>query len=240
MRFTNAFAVGAPVDEVWAALLDVERVAPCMPGAEVLEYLGEDAYRVGIKVKMGPISMLYRGQVEIVERDDEQRRATMSTRAKEARGNGTANARVEIALDEQPEGTRATLETDVQVSGKAAAMGEGVMVDVAGKLVETFAANLAAMLAPVPVAAPATPATTGAAEAPAATGPAPAAATAPQADAPHAAPTQAPAAESSLPVGRLAAGVIAGRLSEPRTLLAATAALGAVFGAIGFAIGRAR
>jgi carbon monoxide dehydrogenase subunit G len=92
MKFENTFTVVAPIDEVWAALMDIERVAPCMPGAEVLERTGENAYRVGVKVKLGPMSMLYRGQVEIAERDDAARHAVMRARATEARGQGTANA----------------------------------------------------------------------------------------------------------------------------------------------------
>ena len=73
MKFENAFVVQAPIDEVWSTLLDVERVAPCMPGAKVLERDGEDAYKVGIKVKVGPMSMTYRAEVEIAERDDAAR-----------------------------------------------------------------------------------------------------------------------------------------------------------------------
>ena len=73
MKFENAFVVQAPIDEVHAALLDVERVAPCMPGAEVLEKTGDDAYKVAIKVKVGPMSMTYKGDVQIVERDDAAR-----------------------------------------------------------------------------------------------------------------------------------------------------------------------
>src|ERR671938_69573 len=75
MKFENTFAVEAPIDEVYATLLDVERVAPCVPGAEVLEKTGDNAYQVAIKVRVGPISMTYRGNVEIVERDDENHRA---------------------------------------------------------------------------------------------------------------------------------------------------------------------
>ena len=98
MRFENSFVVEAPSEEVWEALLDVERVAPCMPGAEVLERTGEDTYKVGIKVKLGPISMQYRGEVEIVERDPVTRTAVMSAKAKETRGQGFANATIHMSL----------------------------------------------------------------------------------------------------------------------------------------------
>ena len=148
MRFENAFDVQAPVEEVWSTLLDVERVAPCMPGAEVLERTGEDSYRVAIKVRVGPIAMTYRGDVQIAERDDATHTATMRAKAREARGQGTADAHVQMSLAPLPDGTHATLETEVALSGRVAAMGQGVIADVSAKLVETFAANLAAMLAP--------------------------------------------------------------------------------------------
>src|SRR3954447_8866468 len=110
MKFENTFAVDAPIDEVYAALLDVERVAPCVPGAEVLDQTGDDAYQVAIKVKVGPISMTYKGNVEIVERDEANHRAVMRARARETRGQGTADARVTMALAEQggqaPDGTK--------------------------------------------------------------------------------------------------------------------------------------
>ena len=86
MKFENAFVVQAPIDEVYAALLDVERVAPCVPGAEVLEQTGDDAYKVAIKVKVGPMSMTYKGDVEIVERDD----AGAAARCMRREGEGVA------------------------------------------------------------------------------------------------------------------------------------------------------
>ena len=124
MRFENAFTVEAPVDEVWRTLLDVERVAPCMPGAEVTERVGDDAYKVSVKVKVGPMSMTYRGEVQIVDRDQQERRATMHVKAKEARGQGTADAHVQMRLAEEPSGTHAAIVTEVQMSGRIAAMGQ--------------------------------------------------------------------------------------------------------------------
>src|SRR4051794_10842365 len=123
MKFENDFTVQAPIEQVWTTLLDVERVAPCMPGAEVLERTGENAYKVGIKVKVGPISMLYRGQVEITERDDASHQATMRAKAREARGQGTADAHVHMGVVEQAGAAHATIATDLQLSGRAAAMG---------------------------------------------------------------------------------------------------------------------
>jgi len=221
MKFENTFTVQAPPGEVLATLLDIERVAPCMPGAEVLERVDENAYKVAIKVRVGPISMTYRGDVQITERDEAARTATMHATAKEARGQGTADAQVHMRLTEEDGGTRASLDTDVALSGRVAAMGQGVIADVAGKLIEAFAENLAAMLAPTAAAAPPSSLQEGspAARAPA-PGPAPAV--------PH----------SSLPVGRIAASVIAGRLANPRTLLVVSLGYAVVFLAIGFLVGR--
>src|SRR4051812_27677255 len=167
MKFENTFAVDAPIDEVYATLLDVERVAPCVPGAEVLDKTGDDAYQVAIKVKVGPISMTYKGNVEIVERDEEQHRAVMRARARETRGQGTADARVEMALTEQgAEHTTGTIASDVQLAGRAAAMGRGVIQDVSAKIVTTFSQNLEAMLSGRGAAEP-EPSATEAAAAPA-------------------------------------------------------------------------
>src|SRR4051812_457606 len=146
MKFENTFAVDAPIDEVYATLLDVERVAPCVPGAEVLEKTGDNAYQVAIKVRVGPISMTYRGNVEIVERDDANHRAVMRARARETRGQGTADARVDLSLAQEGETTNGTMVADVQLAGRAAAMGRGVIQDVSAKLVSTFSQNLETML----------------------------------------------------------------------------------------------
>ena len=99
MEFENTFVVDAPIDEVWDALLDVERVAPCMPGAQVLEQTGDDAYKVAIKVKVGPMSMTYKGDVEIVERDAEAHRG-VDARARPRRraGRGPPTPNVTMAL----------------------------------------------------------------------------------------------------------------------------------------------
>ena len=146
MKFENTFEVEAPIDEVYATLLDVERVAPCVPGAEVIEKSGDDAYTIAIKVRVGPISMTYRGNVEIVERDDANHRAVMRARARETRGQGTADARVDLSLVQDGPTTKGTMAADVQLAGRAAAMGRGVIQDVSAKIVSTFSSNLEAML----------------------------------------------------------------------------------------------
>jgi carbon monoxide dehydrogenase subunit G len=194
MKFENTFAVDAPIDEVYATLLDVERVAPCVPGAEVLEKSGENAYQVAIKVRVGPISMTYRGNVEIVERDDENHRAVMRARARETRGQGTADARVDLSLVQDGQTTNGTMLADVQLAGRAAAMGRGVIQDVSAKIVTTFSQNLEAMLAGGGAAAE---------PAPAATTAAPASEPEPQASGPEAPPASdaAPAAVTGAEAG---------------------------------------
>ena len=104
MEFQNEFDVKAPIDQVWETLLDLEKVAPAMPGAQVLEKVDDDNYKVAIKVKVGPMSMQYRGDVQIAEKDPEAHRATLKVKAREARGQGNANADVVMQLDEQGRG----------------------------------------------------------------------------------------------------------------------------------------
>jgi carbon monoxide dehydrogenase subunit G len=211
MDFENTFAVKAPIDEVYEALLDLERVAPAMPGAQVLEKTGDDSYKVAIKVKLGPVSMTYRGDVRIVERDPEKHSAVLDVKAKEARGQGTATAKVTLSLEEEGAETRGTMVAHVQLSGKAAAMGRGIIEDVSKKLVQTFAENLESILAsPGPQ---------------------------PEAEAEPAASTAAGEGEpedSALPVGAIAAGVAGDRMRDPRVL---AAVIGAALVA-GYLIGR--
>src|SRR3954452_23199614 len=205
MKFENTFAVDAPIDEVYATLLDVERVAPCVPGAEVLEKSGDNDYQVAIKVRVGPISMTYKGNVEIVERDDENHRAVMRARARETRGQGTADARVELSLEQEGPTTNGTMVADVQLAGRAAAMGRGVIQDVSAKLVTTFAQNLETIRAGGGA---------GAAE-PEAAPPATAAAPEPQATGPEAPPVPDVAAATGAEAGRGAEGGAGGRALAP-------------------------
>ena len=145
MRFENSFDVEAPVEQVYATLLDLEKVAPAMPGAQVTDHVSDDEYKVAIKVKLGPMTMNYRGDVEIQEKDAEHHHAKMHVKAREARGQGNATADVTMDLAEQNGGTHATIAADVQLAGKAAAMGRGLIEDVSGKLVDQFAQNLQEM-----------------------------------------------------------------------------------------------
>ncbi|HEV3378113.1 MAG TPA: SRPBCC family protein [Thermoleophilaceae bacterium] len=254
MRFENHFDVDSPIDSVWDAVLDVERVAPTVPGAQVLERTGDDSYQVAIKVRVGPMSMTYRGQVEIAERDDEAHRAVMKARAKEARGQGTADADVVMQLRGENGRTSATVTTEVELSGKAATMGHGVLQDVAGRLVETFAKNLAAMLegAEAPPAARTGTSAAGAAAGQAGAAPTAAgtAGTGPSSPGPAAYAAGMPAAETGEPsppspgrgfqsedaldLGSLGGAVIADRLQDPRRL----AGLVGLVALVAFLLGR--
>lgn len=220
MEFENEFDVKAPLEQVWNTMLDVERVAPCVPGAEVLEQTGDDAYKVGIKVKVGPVSMQYRGEVEIVEKDESSHIAVMSARAREARGQGTANAHVRMSLSGNGDTTHGVMATEVQLSGRAAAMGQGVIKDVSAKIVDQFAENLAQMLGGEQPAAGAAvgsgQSAVGGEEAPAEPAAAAQAQAAPSTPTP-AQPASAPS-DQGLDVLPIAKSIAAERLRDPRVM----------------------
>ena len=134
MNFENTFTVDAPIDEVYATMIDLERVAPCVPGAEVLEKTGDDSYNVAIKVKVGPMSMTYTGDVEIIEKDEAAHRAVLKVRSKEVGGTGHANAEVTFQLHDGG----GDIHTNAQITGKAASMGEGVVQGVLDALINDF------------------------------------------------------------------------------------------------------
>jgi uncharacterized protein len=143
MEMDHSFTVPVPPDRAWDVLLDVERIAPCMPGATVDEFDGE-VVTGRIKVKVGPVSLTYRGTAKFTERDPDARVIVLEASGKETRGAGTASATVRATLEPEPggEGTKATMHTTMNVTGRPAQFGRGVMVEVGGKLVEQFAQNL--------------------------------------------------------------------------------------------------
>ncbi|MGC2192860.1 MAG: SRPBCC family protein [Candidatus Dormiibacterota bacterium] len=145
MQLSNGFLVSAPIDQVWATLMDFERVASCVPGAEVKQ-ITEDTYQVGMRVKVGPMTMQYAGELEVVERDLEGRKAVVRGHAQEARGQGTAQATVELRLTEDGKATKGTADAEVKLSGRAAAMGGGVIRSVADQIMVQFSQNLQNML----------------------------------------------------------------------------------------------
>lgn len=147
MKIENQFEVAAPIEQVWAAMLDVERVAACVPGASVLKQLGPDAYQISMKVKVGPVAMQYRADVEFVEKDHEAHRAHLSAKGKETRGQGTAEATSVLTLTDRGGATHCAVDADVKLSGRMAAMGQGIIKDVADRIAGQFAGNLQKLLA---------------------------------------------------------------------------------------------
>ena len=146
MQLESSFSVVAPIDEVWATIMDFERVAGCVPGAQILNKLSEDAYQVGLKVKLGPVSMQYKGLLSVVERDAAAHRAVFEGKAQEARGQGTAQGTGSLVLVQDGDTTRGTVSADVALSGKVAAMGKGVIGSVTDQMMALFAENLQAMV----------------------------------------------------------------------------------------------
>src|SRR5580704_3848239 len=149
MELEHSFSVPVPEERAWDVLLDVERVAPCMPGAS-LDSVNGDEIAGRIKVKVGPISMTYAGNAKFTERDKAAGVVTLEASGKETRGAGTASASVRSELTADGDQTHVTVHTNLNVTGKPAQFGRGVMVEVGGKLIGIFADNLAAMLAAEP------------------------------------------------------------------------------------------
>ncbi len=152
MELEHSFSVPVPVERAWDVLLDVERVAPCMPGA-TLDSVEGDSIVGKIKVKVGPITMTYAGTARFTERDQDARVVTLEASGKETRGAGTASASVRSHLIAAGGQTTVTVHTTLNVTGKPAQFGRGVMAEVGAKLIGIFADNLAAMLAAEPALA---------------------------------------------------------------------------------------
>lgn len=157
MELTNQFRVGAPPDRAWQVLTDIERIAPCLPGAELQEVDG-DQYKGVVKVKVGPITAQYKGTARLLERDESARRAVLRAEGRETRGQGNANASITAVLEPDGDGTRVSLTTDLAISGRVAQFGRGVLADVSGKLLDQFVQCLERDLLAAP-AGPAAPAT---------------------------------------------------------------------------------
>ncbi len=138
MKLENEFTVDAPVDEAWETMIDLERVTPCLPGAALTEQEG-DEYRGKMTVRLGPVKQEYNGTVKFEETDEENHRAVLKADGKDQRGQGTASATITSTMSEKNGGTKVHVETDMQLTGKAAQFGRGVQEDVATKLLTQFA-----------------------------------------------------------------------------------------------------
>jgi carbon monoxide dehydrogenase subunit G len=154
MKLEHEFTVPTSIDEAWKVLLDVERVAPCMPGATLLTVDG-DEFTGTVKVKVGPIQVTYKGQAKFAELDESAHRAVIEASGKEARGSGTAAATVVAQMRPAGDTTVVSVETELNVTGRPAQFGRGVMEEVAGKLIGQFSNCLAEELAsPAAVSVP--------------------------------------------------------------------------------------
>ena len=252
MQINSTFSVVAPIDTVWDTIMDFEGVAGCVPGARILNKLSDDAYQVGMTVKLGPVNMQYKGLLNVIERNAAEHRAVLGGKAQETRGQGTAEATVTLQLTEEAGGTtRGTVNAELSLSGKAAAMGKGVIGSVTEQMMALFASNLQAMItapaagteagglpAAVSAAGLDAEAEAEAAAAKVAGAPAPAPAPGlpglPAGAVPAAAPpagsraAAAPAPAGSLDALSLAKGIAADQLSSPGKVLALVAVVACV------------
>jgi carbon monoxide dehydrogenase subunit G len=145
-KLLNEFTVNRPIEEAWTVLTDVERIAPCMPGAQLQEIEG-DVYRGLVKVKLGAITTSFKGQASFTERDDTGHRAVLKAEGRDTGGKGNADALITATLQSvSPEVTKCVVSTDLRVTGKVAQFGRGIMADVSKKLMGQFASNLNTML----------------------------------------------------------------------------------------------
>jgi len=163
MELINTFEVSVPIETAWKVLTDVERIAPCLPGAQLQEIEGEE-YRGIVKVKVGPIQAQYKGKATFLERDDVNFKAVLDAAGRDTRGQGNASAIITAQLEAAGESTLVTVTTDLTVTGKVAQFGRGVLADVSAKILTQFVDNLEqtvlvddSILAPIaeaPAAAP--------------------------------------------------------------------------------------
>jgi carbon monoxide dehydrogenase subunit G len=155
MELTNDFTVNAPIDTAWETLTDVERIAPCLPGAQLTEIEG-DTYRGLVKVKVGPITAQFKGQASFVEKDTEQHRAVLKAEGRDTGGKGNASALITAQLEPiATDVTKVTVATDLTITGKVAQFGRGALADVSEKLLKQFVTNLESTVLTNGAAAPA-------------------------------------------------------------------------------------
>jgi uncharacterized protein len=155
MKLENSFTVDAPLDRTWATLLDIERVAGCLPGATIEPGGDEGVYRGTMKVKLGPMTVDYTGTAQLQDVDEDTHTASIAVQAREAKGQGTAAAVIRNQLEPQNGGTRVLAVTDLKITGRQAQFGRGIMEDVAGTMMAEFAKRLEAEIASPAAAEPA-------------------------------------------------------------------------------------
>ena len=153
MKLEQTFEVAAPLEQVWSALLDLERVAPCLPGASITDHDEDGTYRGTFSVKLGPMTAAYNGTIKIEEADEAAHRATLKAKGTDKRGQGGASATIVNTLSEHDGGTRVEAVTDFNITGRLAQFGRGgIMQDVSNRLLRDFATCLSTRLVDAPVA----------------------------------------------------------------------------------------
>jgi carbon monoxide dehydrogenase subunit G len=139
MLIQNAFTVSRSVDDVWAYLLDVERITPCLPGAALTDTIDDRHWKGKVDVKFGPVSMTFNGTVEMEERDDDAHRVRLRAKGMEARGKGAANATITASLDSVEDETKVSIDADMTLTGAAAQLSRGLLPEVSKRLTAQFA-----------------------------------------------------------------------------------------------------
>ncbi len=159
MDLNHEFTVNVPVAEAWAILTDLERIAPCLPGAQLTEVEG-DTYRGQVKIKVGPILAQFKGQASFMTRDDVAHKASLKGEGRDTTGKGNASAVITAELTSvTPTSTKCTVHTDLSISGKVAQFGRGALADVSDKLLAQFSENLNQLISAAPAASTPAPAT---------------------------------------------------------------------------------
>ena len=141
MEITDSFRVSTPIEDTWKVLLDIEGIAPCLPGAQLQEIDG-DEYRGIVKVKVGPITAQYKGTAKLAQVDEANRRIVIDASGRDTRGQGNAKASIVVTMTPEGAGTEVDVVTDLSITGKVAQFGRGVLADVSGKLMGQFVENL--------------------------------------------------------------------------------------------------
>lgn len=149
MLIENEFDVEAGPDEVLSLMLDIERVAPCLPGTQILDARPEGGYNGEMSIKLGPMKMRYRGSVEITDQDLQARTATLLAKGAETKGQGSAQGALTMTVVENDAGgSRVTVSADLKVTGRVAQMGQGIMQDVSARMIDDMAKNMEEVLSP--------------------------------------------------------------------------------------------
>ncbi|HEX5615515.1 MAG TPA: SRPBCC family protein [Acidimicrobiia bacterium] len=141
MEINDSFRVSTPIAQTWDVLLDIERIAPCLPGAQLQEIEG-DEYRGLVKVKVGPITAQYKGSAHLTEVDEANRRVVIAASGRDTRGQGNASATITVTMADDDGGTRVAIDTDLTITGKVAQFARGTLAEVSSKLLHTFVENL--------------------------------------------------------------------------------------------------